>query len=80
MSTDLSLIQAVTNVGQSIMSMAASAASVRSTRKQEAAILAERIRYLKSVCRARGVAELCRYSIAEMEKTLRDIKEKIILE
>lgn len=76
MSNKLALIQVATSVGDAVMSMAASAKSLRSVRKEDAVILAERINCLKRACRAHGCGELARISLNEMEKTFRDIQMK----
>lgn len=76
MSNELSIIQAVSNVGQAVMSMMSSAMSMKTVRKQDALLLEERLCFLKNVCRAQGVGHLTRTSINEMDKTLQNIKQK----
>lgn len=76
MNNELSVIQAVSNVGQAVMSMMSSAMSMKTVRKQDALLLEERLRYLKNACRAYGLGQLTRTSINEMEKTLQNIKQK----
>lgn len=76
MSNELSVIQAVTNVGQALMSMASSAMSLKTVRKQDAVILEEKIRLLKHACRTQGAGELTRLSLNEMDKTLQNIRQK----
>lgn len=76
MNNELSVVQAVSNVGQAVMSMMSSAMSMKTVRKQDVLILEERLRYLKNACRAYGLGQLTRTSINEMEKTLQNIKQK----
>jgi hypothetical protein len=76
MSNELTVIQMLANVGQSVMSMATSVKTLRDVRKQDAVILEEKLRYLRDACRARGIGELTRLSIDEMERTLHNIQQK----
>lgn len=76
MSNELTVIQAVTNVGQALMSMALSTKSLRALRKQDAVILEEKLRYLRHLCRTQGLGEITRASLNEMEKTLNDIQQR----
>lgn len=76
MANELTVIEAVSNVGQAVMSMAASAKTLRKVRKQDLIVLDERMRYLKSACRAQGVADLTRVSLNEMDKTYQNIQQK----
>lgn len=76
MANELTVIEAVSNVGQAVMSMAASAKTLRKVRKQDLIVLDERLRYLKRACRAQGVADLTRVSLNEMDKTYQNIQQK----
>ena len=74
MSNKLALVEAVASIGDAVMSMAASAKSLRSVRKEETVILAERIICLKNACRVHGCSELARICLNEMDKTFREIQ------
>lgn len=76
MSNELSVIQAVTNVGQALMSMASSAMSLKTIRKQDAVILEENLHLLKHACRTQGAGEITRLSLNQMDKTLQNIRQK----
>lgn len=76
MANELTIIQAVSNVGQAVFSMAASAKSLRRVKKQDLIILREKLHYLKSVCRAKGIADLTRVSLNEMDKTYQNILQR----
>ncbi len=76
MKKELSVIQAVTNVGQSILSMVSTAKSLNGIRKQDAIILQENLSILRHKCRQMGIGELTRVSIDEMDKTLQTIRLK----
>lgn len=76
MSNEVAIIQTLANIGQSITSMAASVKTLKGIRKQDAIILEENLRYLRNACRARGIGELTRLSIDEMERTLHNIQQK----
>ena len=76
MANELMLIQAVSNVSQAVTSLATSARTFGTIRKQDAVVLEEKLIYLKRVCRAKGYGMLTRQSIDEMEKTYQSIKEK----
>lgn len=73
MKKELSVIQAVTNVGQSILSMVSTAKNLRSIRKQDAIILQEDLSILRQKCRQIGIGEITRVSLDEMDKTLHAI-------
>ena len=70
MKNELSVIQAITNVGQSILSMFSNAKSLKGIRKQDAIILQEDLSLLRQRCRQIGIGKLTRVSIDEMDKTL----------
>lgn len=75
MSNELIVFQAVTNVGQALLSMIDSVKSLSGFRKQNAVILEEKLRYLRHLCRTQGIGDLTRTSLNEMEKTLKDIQQ-----
>lgn len=76
MTNEVMLIQAVSNVGQAVTSLATSVRTFGTLRKQDAVVLEERLIYLKRACRAHGYGMLVRQSVEEMEKTSKSIGQK----
>ncbi|MGN1369310.1 MAG: hypothetical protein ACI4WX_10605 [Aristaeellaceae bacterium] len=73
MKMELSVIQAVTNIGQSLLSMISNVKNLKGTRKQDAIRLQESLSTLRYKCRQMGIGELTRISIDEMDETLQMI-------
>ena len=76
MANELMLIQAVSNVGQAVTSLATSVKTFGAIRKQDAVVLEERLIYLKRACRAKGYGMLTRQSVDEITETCQRIKQK----
>ena len=70
------IIQAVSNVGQAVTSLATSVKTFGTIRKQDAVVFEERLIYLKRACRTRGYGMLTRQSVDEINETYQSIKQK----
>lgn len=75
MKNEIMVIQALTEMGQTVTNMLSMSQSFRSIRKRDAAIFDEKLRYLKTYLRLRGYDELFCYSMTQLESTFRKIEE-----
>lgn len=76
MPVELSVIESVANIGDTVLSMSSRLRSMKTVSKQDAIMVAERLRYVKAACRARAFGELVRECSDQMEDTLRHIQQK----
>lgn len=70
MSKEISLYQALTAVGQAFNTFMQSRITRSDSRKQDEIILQEKLEYLKTACRIKGIGEVTRQAISEFERTL----------
>ena len=76
MGQEITVYQALANVGQLVATMAQSIKTRKTFRKQDAIVLQEQLRYVKSACRMKGYGELTRLAVDEIERTLQRINQK----
>lgn len=76
MANELIVIKNLSDVGHNIMSMLSLARNAKKLRRQDVIVFEEKMQLLKDECKARGIAELTRVCIAEMDKTFQDIKQR----
>ncbi|MCH5182733.1 MAG: hypothetical protein J1E00_01030 [Oscillospiraceae bacterium] len=75
MANEMTLLSALAGAGQTIMSMTQTGKTKRAVRKQDSIALQEQIRFIKAACRIRGVSELTRQGLDELEKTAQRIDQ-----
>ena len=76
MPVELSVIQSVASIGDTVLSMSSRLRSMKTVNKQDAIMVAERLRYVKAACRVRAYGELVRECSDQMEETLRRMQQK----
>ena len=76
MPVELSVIQSVASIGDTVLSMSSRLRSMKTVNKQDAIMVAERLRYVKAACRVRAYGELVRECSDQMEETLRHMQQK----
>ena len=69
MPVELSVIQSVASIGDTVLSMSSRLRSMKTVNKQDAIMVAERLRYVKAACRVRAYGELVRECSDQMEET-----------